>query len=188
MFRLQTDRQPAVTHGNVPGAPRLRLDRDFASPACARRHLTYGGRLGSTGYTLKSSLSRSRISDTAAAAIRTNHQLCGRQLPLTVEQRSRYRWHATFERTPMPENIADLEPASFVPEPRFKADLPALRGPGDDTHAQATNCRHACPHRARRQNQARANCRTRSILRELFGGEIRSGSRARYRADSSLEP
>lgn len=38
------------------------------------------------------------------------------------------------------------------------------------------------------EGEPRPALKARSILRKLFGGKIRFGSRARRRADSSLEP
>jgi hypothetical protein len=91
--------------------------------------LVYGGHLGSDGYTLALFdlvLAHQQLTSLPAAERIVNY--VGWPLPLTTEARARFRWQATFERTPRPAGIEALDPATFVAEPAyFPASNPERR-------------------------------------------------------------
>jgi hypothetical protein len=92
--------------------------------------LTYGGHLGSSGYTLKLFdlvLAHQSLSGLPPAERIINY--VGWPLPLTDAQRAAYRWQATLLRTEMPPEVAALEPQTFVAKPiaYFPPDNPARR-------------------------------------------------------------
>jgi hypothetical protein len=104
----------------------LEISRHLLARGCT---LVYGGHLGSAGYTLKLFdlvLSHRQHSRLPPAERIVNY--VGWPLTVTRKQRSEYKWLADFKRTPMPDGVANLEPGTFVAEPRFfKADSPARR-------------------------------------------------------------
>jgi SLOG cluster2/TIR domain len=104
----------------------LEISRHLLARGCT---LTYGGHLGNAGYTLRLFdlvLAHQQHSTLPPAERIVNY--VGWPSTVTLEQRSKYKWQAVFKRTPMPDGVADLDPATFVPEPtRFKPDSPARR-------------------------------------------------------------
>jgi SLOG cluster2/TIR domain len=91
--------------------------------------LAYGGHLGSAGYTTALfDLVRAHQETSGLPPVERIINYVGWPLPLTREQRAKFKSMATFVRTAMPPDVAALEPETFLAEPQFfPADSPARR-------------------------------------------------------------
>jgi hypothetical protein len=91
--------------------------------------LVYGGHLGSEGYTTALfDLVRAHQQQSALPPVERIVNYAGWPLPLTRQDRAKFRGVATLVRTDMPADVAAIEPDTFVPEPSyFPADIPTRR-------------------------------------------------------------
>jgi hypothetical protein len=91
--------------------------------------LAYGGHLGNEGYTIALfDLVRAHKDMSRLPPMERIVNYVGWPLPLTIEQRAKFKEQATFKRTERPAGIDTLEPETFVSEPAFfPASTPARR-------------------------------------------------------------
>jgi hypothetical protein len=91
--------------------------------------LAYGGHLGGAGYTLALfDLVRAHQQMSGLPPVERIINYAGWPLPLTDDDRAKYRGSAKFVRTDVPPGVAELEPQTFVPEPAyFPADSAVRR-------------------------------------------------------------
>jgi hypothetical protein len=91
--------------------------------------LAYGGHLGNEGYTIALfDLVRAHKDMSRLPPVERIVNYVGWPLPLTIEQRAKFKEQATFKRTERPAGIDTLEPETFVAEPAFfPASTPARR-------------------------------------------------------------
>jgi hypothetical protein len=91
--------------------------------------LVYAGHLGAEGYTVRLFnlvLAHNEYAQLPPAERVINY--IGWPITVSAEECSKYKWSAQLKRMPMPDNLADLEPATFIANPpHFDPDSPARR-------------------------------------------------------------
>lgn len=95
----------------------LEISRHLLCRGCT---LLYGGHLGAAGYTVQLfNLVLAHKQSSAMPPAERIINYVGWPLTVSLEERSRYKWQAVFERTSMPDRLAYLEPNTFIAEPVF---------------------------------------------------------------------